>query len=156
MARIVRTAYRYKRPPRRKKAVPLEVPAVVKAAKVQRFHDVTSEPQPASACTPAIGIVRKRRKARRHCVDCGLDTFKADHYYMVGNELWAAAGMEPFGGMLCLHCLEERIGRKLVYEDFTAIVPRVLVGGRVPPRKRRQARRKYLRREQFHLELEPP
>jgi hypothetical protein len=32
MTRIVRTAYRYKRPPRRKKPVTLEVPEVVKAA----------------------------------------------------------------------------------------------------------------------------
>ena len=32
MTRIVRTAYRYKRPPKRKKPVALEVPAVVKAA----------------------------------------------------------------------------------------------------------------------------
>jgi hypothetical protein len=32
MTRIVRTAYRYKRPPRRKQPVALEVPAVVKAA----------------------------------------------------------------------------------------------------------------------------
>jgi hypothetical protein len=33
MTRIVRTAYRYKRPPRRKKPVTLEVPAVVTAKK---------------------------------------------------------------------------------------------------------------------------
>ena len=32
MTRIVRTAYRYKRPPRKRQAVALEVPAVVKAA----------------------------------------------------------------------------------------------------------------------------
>ena len=30
MTRIVHTAYRYKRPPRRKKLVALEVPAIVK------------------------------------------------------------------------------------------------------------------------------
>jgi hypothetical protein len=32
MARIVTSAYRYKRPPRRKKAVALDVPAIVRAA----------------------------------------------------------------------------------------------------------------------------
>jgi hypothetical protein len=32
MTRIVRTAYRYRRPPRKRRAVALEVPAVVKAA----------------------------------------------------------------------------------------------------------------------------
>jgi hypothetical protein len=35
---IVRTAYRYKRPPRRKKPVALEVPAVVKAADPAKAH----------------------------------------------------------------------------------------------------------------------
>jgi hypothetical protein len=31
MTRIVTTSYRYKRPPRKRKAVPLEVPAIVRA-----------------------------------------------------------------------------------------------------------------------------
>ena len=64
MTRIVRTAYRYKRPPRKRKAAALDVPAVVKAAKVQRFHDVTSEPQPEPAVearTPAIVTIRGRK-----------------------------------------------------------------------------------------------
>jgi hypothetical protein len=66
MTRIVTTAYRYKRPPRKRKAVALDVPAVVKAAKVQRFHDVTSEPQPEPAVdarTSAIVTIRSRKGA---------------------------------------------------------------------------------------------
>ena len=57
MARIVTYAYRYKRPRRRKKAVALEVPAVVKAADpakahkrattVQQSDEVTAERSPA-------------------------------------------------------------------------------------------------------------
>jgi hypothetical protein len=43
---VVRTAYRYKRPPRRKKAVALEVPAVVKAASQRQ------RPKPAPAAPP--------------------------------------------------------------------------------------------------------
>ena len=44
MTRIVRTAYRYKRPPRKRQAVALEVPAVVKAAEQvnKRSHRVTA------------------------------------------------------------------------------------------------------------------
>jgi hypothetical protein len=38
MARVVTTHYRYKRPPRRKKPVALEVPAVVKAADPAKAH----------------------------------------------------------------------------------------------------------------------
>ena len=55
------------------------------------------------------------------CVDCGAD--KDGEYYMVSDELWAASGMAPNGGMLCLACLEQRIGRRLVKEDFTALCP---------------------------------
>jgi len=51
------------------------------------------------------------------CVDCGLNT--ACEYYMVHNALWKAAGMNPHGGMLCIGCLEERLGRKLTSADFT-------------------------------------
>jgi hypothetical protein len=58
------------------------------------------------------------------CVDCGVNTLAADgEYYMVSDELWAAAGMGKPGGMLCLECLERRIGRPLAMEDFTAMVP---------------------------------
>jgi hypothetical protein len=42
---------------------------------------------------------------------------------MVADQLWKAAGMAPHGGMLCLVCLERRIGRPLVVEDFTALMP---------------------------------
>ena len=66
MTRIVTTHYRYKQPPRKRKAVALDVPAVVKAAKVQRFHDVTSAPQPepaAEARESAIVTIRSRKHA---------------------------------------------------------------------------------------------
>ena len=59
---------------------------------------------------------------RFRCVDCGKDTGGGE-YYTVDDDLWAASGMEPHGGMLCLSCLEKRIGRPLTEEDFTAIRP---------------------------------
>ena len=59
---------------------------------------------------------------RGHCLDCKRDTHEIGHYYMVSDELWAAAGGAD--GMLCLDCLEGRLGRRLVTADFTAIVPR--------------------------------
>jgi hypothetical protein len=40
---------------------------------------------------------------------------------MVHDELWAQAGMEPFGGWLCVGCLERRLGRRLVPADFKAV-----------------------------------
>lgn len=42
---------------------------------------------------------------------------------MVADALWATSGLTPNGGMLCLRDLEQRLGRPLVFEDFTAIVP---------------------------------
>jgi len=38
--------------------------------------------------------------------------------YTVRNAVWKAAGMEPFGGCLCVGCLEVRLGRRLEPRDF--------------------------------------
>ena len=61
--------------------------------------------------------------SRFRCVDCGKDTFEGE-YYTVTDEVWAAGGLAPHGGMLCLADLERRIGRWLTFDDFTALVPR--------------------------------
>lgn len=51
------------------------------------------------------------------CQDCPQDTLGGD-YYMVHNELWDR--VHPSGdGMLCLPCLEKRVGRRLRLSDFT-------------------------------------
>jgi hypothetical protein len=68
--------------------------------------------------------VRLSRRNRHLCRDCQLDTIAHGHYYVVDDALWASTGLGPHGGMLCLPCLERRIGRKLRLEDFTAIIPR--------------------------------
>ena len=49
------------------------------------------------------------------CVDCQFDTFQ-NEYYMVKDEIW------PIGiddGMLCIECIEKRIGKTLIKGDFT-------------------------------------
>ena len=38
---------------------------------------------------------------------------------MVHDEVWAAAGLRHDDGWVCLRCLSNRLGRKLVLEDFT-------------------------------------
>jgi hypothetical protein len=56
------------------------------------------------------------------CVDCGDDTYASGEYYMVHDwVLREEAGMAPLGGMLCIGCLEERIGRRLRPADFTDV-----------------------------------
>ena len=56
-----------------------------------------------------------------HCIDCGVDTFEIGEYYMVYDPVWRAAGMEPDGGMLCLGCLSDRLGRRLYLDDFNPL-----------------------------------
>lgn len=38
--------------------------------------------------------------------------------YTVRSSVWKTAGMEPWGGCLCIGCLEKRIGRRLRPRDF--------------------------------------
>jgi hypothetical protein len=38
--------------------------------------------------------------------------------YIVHDAIWKAAGMQPYGGCLCIGCLEKRIGCKLKPKDF--------------------------------------
>jgi uncharacterized protein DUF2695 len=49
------------------------------------------------------------------CLDCGADF---DERYMVKDAVWAAGGLEPDGGKLCIGCLERRLGRQLNRDDF--------------------------------------
>lgn len=50
------------------------------------------------------------------CVDCSVCTHEIDEYYMVHDHLWEKAGMTF--GMLCIGCLETRLGRRLNSRDF--------------------------------------
>jgi len=78
------------------------------------------------------------------CIDCGYNTapgmfgrvelqraFEANggqgvnqtidknsEVYFVRNAIWTKAGMQPWGGCLCIGCLEKRLGRKLKPKDF--------------------------------------
>lgn len=52
------------------------------------------------------------------CLDCKVDTGKINEYYFVQTSLWLRA-VGSNKGMLCIGCLEERLGRLLVKADFT-------------------------------------
>jgi hypothetical protein len=58
------------------------------------------------------------RRSRRHCLDCGIDTVAIGEYpYYLRDALWRR--VVPSGrGMLCLDCLEVRLGRPLRQKDF--------------------------------------
>jgi hypothetical protein len=43
---------------------------------------------------------------------------KRSEVYAVKPATWKAAGMEDYGGCLCIGCLEKRLGRTLIHRDF--------------------------------------
>lgn len=49
------------------------------------------------------------------CLDCKVDTSEIYEYYMVKDEIWPIG---TYDGMLCIGCLETRIGRELNVNDF--------------------------------------
>ena len=53
-----------------------------------------------------------------YCVDCNVNTNEIDEYYMVTSDVWPLEG----NGMLCIGCLEQRIGRQLTPADFTSVL----------------------------------
>lgn len=73
---VVTSIYRYKRPPRRKKAVALSVPAIVNIPK-KRGREVAAPPQDATVTEPPLAksaivttISRKRTKLLRQMKLC--------------------------------------------------------------------------------------
>lgn len=59
-----------------------------------------------------------RRKFK--CVDCNVDTGKIHEHYFIHTDLWLTA-LNSKVGMLCIGCLENRLGRKLNREDFPSV-----------------------------------
>ena len=53
------------------------------------------------------------------CADCGIDTSAADEYYMLHDRVWRKAAGKDIEAMLCIGCVETRLGRKLTPRDFT-------------------------------------
>lgn len=54
------------------------------------------------------------------CVDCTRDTGRIGEYYMVHDDIWNSVVTEG-DGMLCITCLETRLGRELTKRDFTDV-----------------------------------
>jgi len=62
--------------------------------------------------------VAKKSRRRFICIDCGVDTGKIGEYYFIHTLLWISV-MDSIKGMLCIGCLEKRLGRRLWRNDFT-------------------------------------
>lgn len=59
----------------------------------------------------------RKSKLKWNCVDCDRCT-KFEHYF-VHKSVWFDEANMSERGMLCIHCLEFRIGRVLTPADFT-------------------------------------
>jgi len=64
-------------------------------------------------------VARSTRNRRRFlCLDCGVDTGRIHEFYFVKSEIWLSV-VGSRKGMLCVYCLEIRLGRWLTAADFT-------------------------------------
>ena len=62
-------------------------------------------------------MTEQKRDSNWLCLDCRKDTF--DEYYFVHNHLWRrAVDKSQRHGMLCLSCLQRRLGRPLSPDDY--------------------------------------
>jgi hypothetical protein len=86
------------------------------------------------------------------CKDCGIDTEPwpphrgTQEHYVVKDHIWQQAGMPlgkmdsdnylaiTGGGILCVGCLEKRLGRLLTIDDFSPITLDLLKGCQNTPR----------------------
>jgi hypothetical protein len=77
---------------------------------------VVSEPEEVSGPRPECIC---NGKTSFSCLDCSVCTDCNAEYYMVHDHVWLAANPKD-KGMLCVGCLESRLGRLLTKDDFTA------------------------------------
>lgn len=58
-----------------------------------------------------------KNRRRFLCMDCGVDTGKIGEHYMLKDHVWFSV-VESNKGMLCVGCIEQRLGRRLIADDF--------------------------------------
>lgn len=58
----------------------------------------------------------KKSKLMYHCEDCDFPQWDI---YMVKDHIWKE-GMGRYQGILCMFCLEKRLNRQLIPDDFTS------------------------------------
>lgn len=57
-------------------------------------------------------------RSRWLCMDCTKDTYESEEYYMLWYRVWRSINYK-IEGMLCLICVEKRLGRGLTGADFS-------------------------------------
>ncbi len=62
---------------------------------------------------------RRYESENTKCACCGEDTQKIGEYFDVKDAIWQEAGKQFAKKILCVGCLEEKLGRALVPDDFS-------------------------------------
>jgi hypothetical protein len=78
---------------------------------------VTTEHQQRAVSSGSSAKRRRTRDWSFTCTDCSVNTQRIREYYVVHDCVWLAARGPEFG-MLCIGCLEARLGWQLVPDDF--------------------------------------
>jgi hypothetical protein len=60
----------------------------------------------------------RRQIARCKCLDCGVNVIRAGDYCLLDFGLWDDELHLGWHDNLCIVCIEERLGRRLVHDDF--------------------------------------
>jgi hypothetical protein len=78
--------------------------------------------------------------AHWHCLDCSKDTDITEGFFMLRDDLWRRLVRRPYrGGMLCLDCVQRRLGRELHHGDFANVPVNQQQAGKCPALARRLA-----------------
>ena len=85
----------------------------------RRSVPLSSNVRPHMRTTRASRLGRRLRSSV-YCLDCGVDTYKIEQYYMLRNGVWRSINFKR-SGMLCLACAERRLGRPLAAPDFASV-----------------------------------
>lgn len=96
--------------------------AVADALRDARFAD--SDEAFTAALDEAFDALEEYDLRPQPCTDCGVDTLAVtpaedSEYYMVHAAIWRMATKTRPAYLLCVGCLETRIGRQLTSADFT-------------------------------------
>ena len=70
----------------------------------------------------SLGPIPKVPNSRKKwiCLDCLQDTGRMNEHYFVHTDIWLSV-TKSISGMLCIGCLENRLGRKLNHLDFPEV-----------------------------------
>jgi len=104
----------------------LDAVAAAKAADPYNFKGRTSESHLCVDCSfnTAPGLLNRdemeEAQKAQGPADNGVEQYVDDQseVYMVKPSVWKKAGITPWGGCLCIRCLEKRLGRHLKPKDF--------------------------------------